>query len=45
MARETLSRKLNQLEDEGIISFTGTRTMLVKEKEMLMELSVQGDQT
>lgn len=45
MARETLSRKLNQLEDEGIISFIGSRNMLVKDRELLLELSVQGDQT
>ena len=40
MARETLSRKLTQMEEEGIISFTDTRQMLVEDREKLMELSV-----
>ena len=43
MARETLSRKLNQLEYESIISFIDNRLMVVKDKEMLQKLSVLGD--
>ena len=40
IARETLSRKLTQLEEEGIISFLDGRTMLVPDRSLLMELSV-----
>jgi CRP/FNR family transcriptional regulator len=45
MARETMSRKLNQLEAEGIIHFVDNRLMLVKDRQMLLDLSVMGDQT
>ncbi len=44
MARETLSRKLTQLEDDGIISFIDSRRMIVEHKELLLELSVLGEQ-
>lgn len=45
MARETLSRKLTQLEEEGVITFVDNRTMVVTDHELLVELSVLGDQT
>ena len=44
MARETLSRKLNQLEDEGIIVLDDPRQMVVPDRELLTELSVLSDQ-
>lgn len=40
MARETLSRKLSQLEEEGVIAFIDSRQMLVKDRGMLVDLSV-----
>jgi hypothetical protein len=40
-----MSRKLNQLEAEGIIHFVDNRLMLVKDRQMLLDLSVMGDQT
>lgn len=43
IARETLSRKLTQLEEAGVISFRDSRHVIVTDKELLMELSVLGD--
>lgn len=42
IARETLSRKLTQMEEEGLIRFLDARTMLVPDREQLVELSVHG---
>lgn len=39
IARETLSRKLTQMEEGGIISFLDNRLMLVKDRESLLGLS------
>jgi len=44
MARETLSRKLTQLEEDGIISFIDSRHMIVNDTSLLTELSVLGEQ-
>ncbi len=40
LARETLSRKLVQLEEESIIKFLDGKTMLVLDKEALQNLSI-----
>jgi CRP/FNR family transcriptional regulator len=39
IARETLSRKLTQMEEDGIISFLDSRLMLVENRESLVSLS------
>lgn len=40
MARETLSRKLTQLEDDGVIRFVDSRTLEVPDRQKLADLSV-----
>lgn len=43
MARETLSRKMAQLEDEGIIESVGAKTIRILDLERLSDLSVIAD--
>ncbi|HKM07279.1 MAG TPA: Crp/Fnr family transcriptional regulator [Sphaerochaeta sp.] len=43
MARETLSRKMSQLEDDGIIESVGAKTIRILDFERLSELSVIAD--